>query len=128
MAKLNKMMGPLTVVMLVICMVVTASAQSATNVRATYHLYNPQNIGWDYLRASVFCATWDANKPLAWRSKYGWTAFCGPVGPRGQEACGKCLKVRYIYTKFTTLISTFLFCFFFFNLLTNKSIFFLLKY
>ncbi|CAK9314863.1 unnamed protein product [Citrullus colocynthis] len=70
-----------------------ANAQSATNVRATYHLYNPQNINWDYLRASVFCATWDANKPLEWRRRYGWTAFCGPVGPRGQASCGRCLRV-----------------------------------
>ncbi|KAK1386804.1 Barwin domain-containing protein [Heracleum sosnowskyi] len=35
----------------------------------------------------------DANKPLAFRQKYGWTAFCGPVGPRGQESCDKCLRV-----------------------------------
>ncbi|XP_058106438.1 wound-induced protein WIN1-like [Magnolia sinica] len=54
-----------------------AQAQSASNVRATYHLYNPSQIGWDYLRASVYCATWDANKPLEWRRRYGWTAFCG---------------------------------------------------
>ena len=30
--------------------------------------------------------------PLSWRSKYGWTAFCGPAGPRGQDSCGKCLQ------------------------------------
>ncbi|KAF3454316.1 hypothetical protein FNV43_RR04763 [Rhamnella rubrinervis] len=80
-------------VVLMLCMVASACAQSASNVRATYHLYNPQNIEWDYLRASVYCATWDANKSLAFRSKYGWTAFCGPVGPTGQESCGKCLRV-----------------------------------
>ena len=34
-----------------------ANAQSATNVRATYHLYNPQNINWDYLKASVLAKT-----------------------------------------------------------------------
>ncbi|PON87178.1 Expansin [Trema orientale] len=94
MAKVTMMMNPWTVVMLVICIVVSgASAQSASNVRATYHLYNPQDNNWDLLKVSAFCATWDANKPLEWRKKYGWTAFCGPVGPRGQEACGKCLKV-----------------------------------
>lgn len=38
----------------------------------------------------------DADKPYDWRSKYGWTAFCGPVGPQGQEACGRCLRVRNI--------------------------------
>ncbi|KAK3118870.1 hypothetical protein QOZ80_9BG0709810 [Eleusine coracana subsp. coracana] len=25
--------------------------------------------------------------------RYGWTAFCGPVGPTGQDSCGRCLKV-----------------------------------
>nr|XP_048324342.1 pathogenesis-related protein P2-like [Ziziphus jujuba var. spinosa]XP_048324343.1 pathogenesis-related protein P2-like [Ziziphus jujuba var. spinosa]XP_048324344.1 pathogenesis-related protein P2-like [Ziziphus jujuba var. spinosa]XP_048324345.1 pathogenesis-related protein P2-like [Ziziphus jujuba var. spinosa]XP_048324346.1 pathogenesis-related protein P2-like [Ziziphus jujuba var. spinosa] len=80
-------------VVLMMCMVASASAQSASNVRATYRLYNPQNINWDYNAASVYCATWDANKPLEWRRQYGWTAFCGPVGPRGQESCGKCLRV-----------------------------------
>ncbi|PHT28029.1 Wound-induced protein WIN2 [Capsicum baccatum] len=73
--------------------------QSANNVRATYHLYNPQNIGWDYIRASVYCATWDANKPLAWRRKYGWTAFCGPSGPQGQPSCGRCLRVTNTRTR-----------------------------
>ncbi|XP_050380639.1 pathogenesis-related protein PR-4-like [Argentina anserina] len=71
----------------------SAYAQSATNVRATYHLYNPQNINWDYRTASVYCATWDADKSLAWRSKYGWTAFCHAAGPSGQAACGRCLVV-----------------------------------
>ncbi|MFQ6670141.1 hypothetical protein Gotur_035163 [Gossypium turneri] len=75
------------------CVVVSAAAQSASNVRATYHLYNPQNINWDLTAASAFCATWDASKPLAWRQKYGWTAFCGPAGPQGQAACGRCLRV-----------------------------------
>ncbi|XP_027352152.1 pathogenesis-related protein PR-4-like [Abrus precatorius] len=70
-----------------------ASAQSATNVRATYHLYQPEQHNWDLLAVSAFCATWDADKPLSWRSKYGWTAFCGPSGPQGQQACGKCLRV-----------------------------------
>ena len=82
------------VAMAMLCLAVGAAAQSATDVRATYHLYNPQDIGWDYIRASVYCATWDANKPLAWRSQYGWTAFCGPAGPHGQASCGKCLRVR----------------------------------
>ncbi|XP_057960372.1 pathogenesis-related protein PR-4-like [Malania oleifera] len=70
-----------------------ATAQSASNVRATYHFYNPAQNRWDLNAVSAYCATWDANKPLAWRQKYGWTAFCGPVGPRGQASCGKCLRV-----------------------------------
>ncbi|KAE8728493.1 Pathoproteinsis-related protein PR-4B [Hibiscus syriacus] len=75
------------------CVVASVAAQSASNVRATYHNYNPQNINWDYMTASVFCATWDAGRPLEWRRRYGWTAFCGPAGPRGQASCGRCLRV-----------------------------------
>ncbi|KAI3959909.1 hypothetical protein MKW92_052998 [Papaver armeniacum] len=75
----------------VICIV---NGQSATSVRATYHIYNPAKIGWNLKKASTYCSTWDANKPLAWRKKYGWTAFCGPAGPRGQASCGKCLKTK----------------------------------
>ncbi|GAB4836079.1 hypothetical protein Ancab_000996 [Ancistrocladus abbreviatus] len=43
-----------------------------------HHLCNPQQNGWDLYAVSAFCLTWDGNKPYAWRSKYGWTAFCGP--------------------------------------------------
>ena len=67
--------------------------ESASNVRATYHFYNPEQVGWDLRAVSAYCSTWDADKPLAWRKKYGWTAFCGPAGPRGQASCGKCLRV-----------------------------------
>ncbi|GLT48382.1 hypothetical protein SLA2020_220120 [Shorea laevis] len=74
-------------------LVAVATAQSASNVRATYHFYNPKQNNWDLNAVSAFCATWDANKPLAWRQRFGWTAFCGPVGPRGQAACGLCLQV-----------------------------------
>ncbi|KAJ1276076.1 hypothetical protein BS78_05G186400 [Paspalum vaginatum] len=70
-----------------------AAAQSASGVRATYNYYNPQSIGWNLYTASAYCATWDGGNSLAWRSKYGWTAFCGPAGPTGQAACGKCLLV-----------------------------------
>jgi len=81
-------------VVCVFCVVALASAQSASNVRATYHLYQPEQHNWDLLAVSAYCSTWDAGKSLAWRSKYPWTAFCGPSGPRGQESCGKCLRVR----------------------------------
>ncbi|KAK7285136.1 hypothetical protein RJT34_19896 [Clitoria ternatea] len=77
----------------VVCILGLAYGQSATNVRATYHLYQPAQHNWDLLAVSAYCATWDATKPLSWRSKYGWTAFCGPSGPTGQQACGKCLRV-----------------------------------
>jgi hypothetical protein len=70
--------------------------ESASNVRATYHYYQPEQHGWDLNAVSAYCSTWDAGKPYSWRSKYGWTAFCGPVGPRGQASCGKCLRVRTI--------------------------------
>ncbi|XP_030460695.1 barwin-like [Syzygium oleosum] len=77
-----------------LCLSISAAdAQSASNVRATYHYYNPAQNGWDLNAVSAYCSTWDASQPLAWRQKYGWTAFCGPVGPSGQEACGKCLRI-----------------------------------
>ncbi|XP_014492109.1 pathogenesis-related protein PR-4 [Vigna radiata var. radiata] len=65
----------------------------ANNVRATYHYYQPELHGWDLNAVSAYCSTWDAGKSYAWRSKYGWTAFCGPVGPTGRDSCGKCLRV-----------------------------------
>ncbi|XAR49217.1 hypothetical protein NMG60_11032335 [Bertholletia excelsa] len=60
-----------------------SGGESASNVRATYH------------------STTQNSKPLAWRRKYGWTAFRGPVGPTGQAACGKCLRVTlHIYLSY----------------------------
>nr|CAB3491533.1 unnamed protein product [Digitaria exilis] len=68
-------------------------AQEAHGVLATYNLYNPERINWDMRTASTFCATWDADMPLAWRQRYGWTAFCGPAGAHGEPSCGRCLLV-----------------------------------
>ena len=62
-------------------------------VRATYHYYNPQQNNWDLRAVSAYCSTWDADKSYAWRSKYGWTAFCAPNAPSGRDACGRCLRV-----------------------------------
>ncbi|XP_028777917.1 pathogenesis-related protein PR-4-like [Neltuma alba] len=76
-----------------------AWGQSATNVRATYHMYQPELHNWDLMAVSAFCSTWDASKSLSWRRKYGWTAFCGPVGPRGRAACGRCLRVTNTRTR-----------------------------
>uniref|UniRef100_U5HK42 Papaya barwin-like protein n=1 Tax=Carica papaya TaxID=3649 RepID=U5HK42_CARPA len=78
--------------------------ESASNVRATYHFYNAQQNGWDLRKVSAYCATWDADKPYSWRSKYGWTAFCGPVGPHGRAACGKCLRVTNTKTRAETTV------------------------
>ncbi|XP_054792011.1 pathogenesis-related protein PR-4-like [Prosopis cineraria] len=85
-------------VVCVVSVVGIAWGQSATNVKATYNLYHPEQHGWDLMAVGAFCATWDANKSLPWRRKYGWTAFCGPVGPQGQAACGRCLRVTNIRT------------------------------
>lgn len=72
--------------------------EKAVNVRATYHYYYPEENDWDLNEVSAYCSTWDADEPLAWRKKYGWTAFCGPVGPSGQDSCGKCLRVSFFIT------------------------------
>ncbi|KAF4373345.1 hypothetical protein F8388_026176 [Cannabis sativa] len=77
---------------------VTPAAGGETVVRATYHYYDPQQKNWDLMAASAYCSTWDASKPYSWRSKYGWTAFCGPSGPRGRDSCGKCLRLRNVAT------------------------------
>lgn len=85
----------------------SGSGESATGVRATYHYYNPAQNNWDLRAVSAYCSTWDADKPYSWRSKYGWTAFCGPAGPRGQASCGKCLRVSTYdsLTSYTCLVS-----------------------
>ncbi|CAL4992173.1 unnamed protein product [Urochloa decumbens] len=54
----------------------SASAQSASSLGAV----------------SASCAAWDEDKPPEWRSRYWWTAFCGSAGPRGDAACGLCLR------------------------------------
>ncbi|NP_001315589.1 wound-induced protein WIN1-like precursor [Solanum lycopersicum] len=82
----------------------TPTPGGGAQVRATYHIYNPQNVGWDLNAVSAYCSTWDANKPYSWRSKYGWTAFCGPVGPRGRDSCGKCLRVTNTRTGAQTTV------------------------
>ena len=65
-----------------------------SNVTAYWTDYNVTNNNWDYYAKPVSCASVDGDKPLEWRSKYGWTGFCGNVGPQGLDACGLCLKVR----------------------------------
>jgi hypothetical protein len=61
-----------------ICLLVgSAAAQQASGVVAMYNQYNPAQVEWDLGAAGAFCATWDAEMPLAWRQCYGWTAFCG---------------------------------------------------
>ena len=79
-----------------ICAVACVTAQSATNVKATYHFYKPIHNNWNLYEAAAYCSTWDGNKPLEWRKRFGWTAFCGPQGTHGQAACGRCLKVCHI--------------------------------
>ncbi|XWS64709.1 hypothetical protein CRYUN_Cryun05aG0026700 [Craigia yunnanensis] len=81
------------------CLVASAAAQSASNVNAYSIDYHTKELNWDMSKAHVFCATWDAHRSLEWRSKYNWIAFCGPDGPHGQEACGKCLNVTNTDTK-----------------------------
>uniref|UniRef100_A0A0D9XTR0 Barwin domain-containing protein n=1 Tax=Leersia perrieri TaxID=77586 RepID=A0A0D9XTR0_9ORYZ len=73
--------------------VARAAAQQASGVVATFNQYNPERIGWDLRAVSAFCSTWDADMPLAWRQRYGWTAFCGPAGAHGEPSCGRCLQV-----------------------------------
>lgn len=75
------------------CVAGASSAQSASNVKARYHYYNPVENHWDLNAVHAYCAPWYANQSMAWLQKWGWTGFCGPAGPTGQAACGKCLNV-----------------------------------
>ncbi|XWS64708.1 hypothetical protein CRYUN_Cryun05aG0026600 [Craigia yunnanensis] len=80
-------------IMLLACLVASAAAQSASDVTAYWTDYKVTKTNWDLNAAHVFCASVDGDKPLDWRSKYGWTGYCGTVGPQGEEACGKCLSL-----------------------------------
>lgn len=77
-----------------------ATAEQASGVVATYNLYNPEQNNWDLGAAGAFCATWDADMPLAWRQQYGWTAFCDPAGAHGELSCGCCLLVSTLNKKY----------------------------
>ncbi|KAE8729125.1 Wound-induced protein WIN2 [Hibiscus syriacus] len=81
-----------------------APGGGGATVRSTYHYYNPEQNNWDLRAVSAYCSTWDADKPFAWRSKYGWTAFCGPVSPGFPAACGRCLRVRNTRTGAQTTV------------------------
>ncbi|KAG2562949.1 pathogenesis-related protein PR-4-like [Panicum virgatum] len=70
-----------------------AAAQRASGVTAVRNSYAASLANWDLRAVCAYCATWDADMPLAWRQRYGWAAFCGPAGPRGEASCGRCLMV-----------------------------------
>ncbi|XVF31113.1 hypothetical protein REPUB_Repub16aG0117700 [Reevesia pubescens] len=78
-------------ILLLACLVASAAAQSDSSVNAFWTDYNVTNNNWDYNAADVFCAAVDGDKPLEWRSQFGWTGYCGPN--QGLAACGKCLSV-----------------------------------
>ncbi|XVF42199.1 hypothetical protein PTKIN_Ptkin01aG0340900 [Pterospermum kingtungense] len=65
----------------------------AKGVTAYWTNYYAKLINWDMIKANVYCAQWDADKPYEWRSRYNWTSFCGPVGPQPPASCGLCLNV-----------------------------------
>ncbi|XP_066342045.1 pathogenesis-related protein PR-4-like [Miscanthus floridulus] len=67
--------------------------QQASGVTAVRNSYTASFANWDLWAVRAYCATWDADMPLAWRQRYGWAAFCGPAGPNGEASCGRCLVV-----------------------------------
>ncbi|OMO96316.1 Barwin [Corchorus olitorius] len=88
----------MSMILLLGCLVASATAQSASNAIAFWAEFNAKEHHWDLNEVGVYCSQWEvfADKPLEWRSKYNWTAFCG-VGPVGLEACGRCLNVTNLH-------------------------------
>ncbi|OMO71894.1 Barwin [Corchorus capsularis] len=88
-------------ILLLASLVGFAAAQSGSggdgpgesNVTAYWTDYNATHNNWDFNASHVSCARILGRKPLEWRKKYGWTGFCGSVGPQGDAACGLCLRV-----------------------------------
>ncbi|KAF8700106.1 hypothetical protein HU200_034469 [Digitaria exilis] len=69
------------------------AAQHASGVTAMVTPYSSAVAWWDLRAVGAYCATWDADKPLIWRQKYYWAAFCGPVGPQDDASCALCIRV-----------------------------------
>ena len=70
------------------------AAQQASGVTAMVTPYSSPLSSWDLNLVGAYCATWDADKPLIWRQKYYWAAFCGPAGPQDDASCALCLLVK----------------------------------
>ncbi|CAL4987093.1 unnamed protein product [Urochloa decumbens] len=83
----------LIVAVLLCAMAAMSTAWATSNVHATYDWYNLKEHGWDLNSVNVYCAPWDANKPLWWRKQYGWAALCDSWGSSDHGYCGKCIKV-----------------------------------
>ncbi|XVF42202.1 hypothetical protein PTKIN_Ptkin01aG0341300 [Pterospermum kingtungense] len=79
-------------IVLLACLVASTPAQSATG-NAYYTYYNVTENNWDFNASHASCAAKLADKDLEWRSKYGWTGYCGSLDPPGGEPCGLCLSV-----------------------------------
>ncbi|KAM5561601.1 hypothetical protein ABKV19_022276 [Rosa sericea] len=47
------MAGKMSIVLLLIFCAIVGSASATSNVRATYHLYNPQDNNWNFLKPSA---------------------------------------------------------------------------
>ncbi|GLJ39639.1 hypothetical protein SUGI_0810320 [Cryptomeria japonica] len=64
-------------------------------VKATYttnNQYNPAT--HNYALDGLYCATYDSDQSLDWRSQYYWTAYCDQAGqPMGSSLCGTCIQV-----------------------------------
>ncbi|XP_039039229.1 pathogenesis-related protein PR-4-like [Hibiscus syriacus] len=72
-----------------------SSSMATEDATAYWTDYNVIENEWSLKKVGVYCSQFPeyAYKPLEWRSKYCWTAFCGPEIPKPQSRCGLCLKV-----------------------------------
>ncbi|GLJ39632.1 hypothetical protein SUGI_0810170 [Cryptomeria japonica] len=58
----------------------------------TFTDYDPA--GRHYSIDGLYCATYDSNQTLEWRSEYLWTAYCDKAGqPMEPSLCGTCIQV-----------------------------------
>ncbi|GMI65213.1 HEVEIN-LIKE, pathogenesis-related 4 [Hibiscus trionum] len=79
--------------LVLVCLVGSAAAQSAENVNAYKVYYMAEQYDWDMNAAHVYCADVNGSNSYEWRSKYYWTGFGDPNGPSGKAACGLCVNV-----------------------------------
>ncbi|KAE8720897.1 hypothetical protein F3Y22_tig00017996pilonHSYRG00029 [Hibiscus syriacus] len=71
------------------------SSMAAEDATAYWTDYKVIENDWSPTKVGVYCSQFPEYEyeTFEWRSKYYWTAFCGPEILKPQSRCGLCLKV-----------------------------------